>query len=150
MAITLETLRNERKKSIHGRELGIDPNSFLVGPKGHRIPITAGTSDTTGTVLPNHGIVLVTTTTNDTWQLDDPVEGAVVYVGTGSSSTGTHTIVGENATFLSSDSSTGAGLVMVGGAACVTLAGLSTAVWKVLSISLKTTASSSSGVYIST
>jgi hypothetical protein len=129
---TLENLRAEIQTSLHGRALGLDKDSFLIS-RGIRLGITSATSDTTGTALPNYGLVSVTTTTNDSWTLTDPVEGCEVHLFTGSTSTGTHTIVCAAATVLSSVSSTGPGVVLTGGAAAIVLVGISTAIWKVSS-----------------
>ena len=126
-------LQGEIKTSIHGRRLGFDRNEFMVGPKGTRQPITAATSDTTGTNLPNYGVCSVITTTNDTWVLTDPVVGGEVIILTGSTSTGVHTITCDNATMLSSVSSTGPGVTLTGAGAGFHLVGLSTALWGVTS-----------------
>ena len=132
MAITLDTLRAERVTSIHGRRLGLDKDEFLVGPKGQRMAVTNATSDTTGTALPNHGVVNVVTTTNDSWTLSDPVDGCEVHIITGSSSTGIHTILANNAKFISSASSTSPSMTLTGAKGAAHLIGLTTALWKVV------------------
>ena len=130
---TLEGLRNEKMISVHGRKLALDKNGFIVGPTGRRQAITSATSDTTGTALPNYGHCSVVTTTDDTWTLTDPVEGGVVNIKTGSTSTGIHTVTCAAATVLSSVSSTGPGVVLTGGGAGIELVGLTTALWGVQS-----------------
>lgn len=130
---TLEELRNEKMISVHGRKLALDKSGFIVGPTGRRQAITSATSATTGTNLPNYGLCSVVTTTNDTWVLTDPVEGCVVNIKTGSTSTGVHTITCDNATVLSSVSSTGPGVTLTGGGAGIELVGLTTALWAVQS-----------------
>jgi hypothetical protein len=89
---TLDGLRRKIKTSIHGRRLGLDDTGHLAGAKGMRLPITSVTSDTTGTEIPNYGLASVVTTTDDSWVLEDPVEGCQVTLATGSTSTGVHTI----------------------------------------------------------
>ena len=138
MALTLATIRNGIITSLHGRRLGFDVNDVLVGSKAIKRPITDATSDTTGTDLPNTGIVSVVTTTNDTWALTAPLAGVEVTIMTGSDSTGEHTIAGSTAagtaaTFQSAESSTGPGIVLQGGNASMTLVGVSTALWRATS-----------------
>ena len=126
-------------KSIHGRQLALDHDDNLVGPVGFRPRITAATSDTTGTALPNSGIVSVTSTTDDTWTLTDPMLGCEVKLMTGSTSTGTHTISPVAATILSSVGAAGSGIAMIGGGAAICLVGLSTSLWGVTSINSSAT-----------
>ena len=133
MAQSLDTARKQIKTSVHGRRLGIDHTEFLAGVKDIRRVVTQATSDTTGTALPNHGLVSVVTTTNDTWTLTDPVEGVQVELTTGSTSTGVHTISCAAATIVSSVSSTFGGVTLTGGGAGMILSGLTTAVWTVTS-----------------
>ena len=133
MAQTLEQGRARSRTSIHGRRLGLDDSEFLVGVKDVRRVVTEATSDTTATNLPNHGLVSVVTTTDDTWTLNDPIPGGRVSLVTGSTSTGIHTISCAAATIVSSVSSTFGGVVLTGGAAGMELEGLSTAVWQMAS-----------------
>ena len=134
MAFTIDQLRRKVLTSIHGRRIGLDIDGFVVGPKGGRVPVTDATSDTTGTNLPNHGIISVVTTTNDTWTLTDPVPGCEVKLGTGSSSTGTHTISFAAATCVSTNGIASSAIAMQGGGAYVGLVGLSTAAWQISSV----------------
>ena len=129
MAISAEGLKNLVITSIHGRRLGFDVDDNLVGPKGLRKAVTAATSDTTGTNLVNYGVNSVATTTDDTWILADPVAGGVCILVTRTTSTGVHTITCDNATVLSSVSSTGPGFTLTGGGAGFHLVGLTTALW---------------------
>ena len=126
---SLATLRNAIITSIHGRRLGFDVNDMLVGPKAMRQGITSATSATTGTALPNNGIVSVVTTTNDTWTLTDPVSGCEVLLHTGSTSTGTHTITCDNAVIYSTNGLEGASVVLSNRGAYAKLMGLSTSAW---------------------
>jgi hypothetical protein len=126
---TLAELRNAIITSIHGRRLGFDVNDFLVGAKGPRQPISAATSATTGTNLPNNGNVTIDSTAGDSYVLEDPVEGCTVKISVISTG-GTQTITPDNATILSSGSSTGGSITMVGGSqASIELLGATTALW---------------------
>ena len=129
MGFSLGQLANRIRTSIHGRRLGLDDADFLVGPKGIRPPVTDATSDTTGTNIPNHGLASVVTTTDDVWNLASPVPGCEVTIFCGSSSTGTHAIVPQNATLVSSNGVAGSSITMAGAGASITLAGISTAQW---------------------
>lgn len=140
MAISLETLRSSILTSLHGRRIGLDPDSFLVGPKDLRKPVTAATSDTTGTALPNHGFVTVTTTTNDGWSLTDPTAGCEVTIMTGSSSTGNHAVVPAAATIISTNGVDGSSMILQGNGAHVKLVGVSTSQWVVSARGGSTTA----------
>jgi hypothetical protein len=133
MAFTLAQLRNQILTSIHGRRLGLDTDEFLVGSKGPRVPVAEATSDTTGTALPNHGIVSVVTTTDDTWTLNAPTPGCRVNLQTGSSSTGSHIITLTNATVMTTIGAQGNLVTLTGPGACVALAGLTTARWALVS-----------------
>ena len=130
---TLEQLRNSILTSVHGRRLGLDHNECLTGVKGVQRPVTQATSDTTGTALPNHGVNVVVTSTDDAWTLTDPFDGAEVTLMTGSSSTGVHTVTCAAAVIYSTNGIAGANVVLTGAGAAMTLRGLSTAIWAVQS-----------------
>lgn len=114
--------------SIHGKRLALDHSDNILA-EGIRLNVTAATSDTTGTALPNHGIVTVTTTTDDGWTLTDPAPGCEVTLVTGTTSTGNHGIAPAAATYQSSVGAAGSSISLIGGGAFVTLVGLSTSVW---------------------
>ena len=141
MAQSMADIIGKMRTSVHGRRLGIDHTGRAMGVTGTRKVVTAATSDTTGTALPNHGYCSVITTTDDTWTLTDPEAGCEVVLKTGSTSTGVHTVTCVAATVLSSVSSTGPGVTLTGGGAGITLFGLSTSLWGVSS-RLGTTATS--------
>jgi len=126
MADTQNDQRGEIVTSIHGRRLGLDKNEFLV-TKGTRAGITAATSATTGTVLPNNGVITIDSTTGDTHVIDDPVPGCSLFI-VGLSTTGTNTFTASNATFLSCEGTTGGSIQIVGNGG-VHLVGVSTALW---------------------
>lgn len=141
MAITLQALRNLIITSVHGRRLGLDINEALVGVKNVRLQQAAGTSDTTGTNLPNHGFVSVTTTTNDGWVLDRPYTGAKVTLYTGTTSTGSHSIaLGSGVVGYSTNGIEGSTVFLMGAGAAMTLLGISTAAWQVISYGSPSTA----------
>jgi len=135
MAQSLNAIRRLMLTSIKGRRLGLDHDEFLVGPKGMRNVVTAATSLTTGTALPNHGHVTLTSSNARTWTLTDPEVGCEVSLSITSSSTLLHTITPAAATFVSSASSTGASMILQGGGTGVTLIGLSTALYATRSAS---------------
>ena len=133
MALSLNTLKNAILTSLHGRRLGLDKDECLVGPKLMKRPVTDATSDTTGTALPNHGVVSVVTTTNDTWTLTDPFVDAEVTLMTGSSSTGIHTINCAAAVIYSTNGVEGSDVILTGAGAGMSLIGISTSQWSVTS-----------------
>jgi len=132
MSLSLELLRNRIRTSLYGRRLGLGNNDDLIGLRNVTLPRVSGTSDTTGTALPNHGLVSVVTTTNDTWTLADPYPGAQVTLMTGSSSTGIHSINLNNSVAYSTVGIAGSTVVLTGHGAAITLVGLSTAIWQVI------------------
>ena len=129
--MTLEARKKEITTSIHGRKLGLDLDGWLIG-KGWRQAITAATSDTTGTAIPNHGIVSVETSTNDTWTLSAPEPGCQVHLTTISTSTGVRTISSATA-IVSTNGITGSAVSLSNRGAYVTLVGMSTSLWAVAS-----------------
>ena len=132
MAYSLSQLRNLIITSIYGRRLGLDVNENIIGPKVLKRPVAAGTSDTTGTNLPNYGYSSVVTTTDDTWVLDNPYVGAEVTLMTGSSSTGLHQINLGGSVCYSTQGIAGSTVVLTGMGGSITLLGISTAIWQVI------------------
>lgn len=130
MAISLTTIQNQIRTSIFGRRLGLGQNDTLDGARGVRLPQVAGTSDTTGTELPNHGFASVVTSTNDTWRLAQPYVGAQVTLMTGSSSTGIHSINLNGSVGYSTIGIAGSTVTLTGAGASLTLLGISTAIWQ--------------------
>ena len=128
---TLNTLRGEIQTSIHGRRLGIDKNEFLI-TKGARHGITAATSDTTGTALPNAGYVTIDSTSGDTYTLTDPVAGCSVTIA--SISTGGAIIVNPVAASIRSSIGDEGDTITLTGRGSITLLGESTAMWVPTSI----------------
>lgn len=141
--MSLEDLKKNIVTSVHGRKLGIDFNEYLIS-KGTRRAVTAATSDTTGTALPNYGIVTVETSTNDTWTLTDPVPGVEVHLTSISTSTGVRTITCAAATIASTNGIEGASVLLSNRGAYCSLVGLSTSLWGVTSKASTAVASVSS------
>jgi hypothetical protein len=129
MANSLDTIRNKIVTSIFGRRLGLDVNEFLVGPKGLRPQLHDATSDTTGTNIPNHGLVSVETTTDDTWKLTDPVPGCQVTLFCQTTSTGTRTVSPVAATIITTAGTAGSTISLTGAGASITLTGITTGLW---------------------
>jgi hypothetical protein len=119
--------------SLYGRLLGLDENGALVQNQRRTGTRLQGTSDSTGTKLANNGIVSVVTTTNDTWQLNEAYPGARVTLMTGSSSTGIHSINLVSSVCYSTIGIAGSTVVLTGAGAAVTLLGLSTSIWQLIS-----------------
>lgn len=136
MAQSMADIIGKMKTSIHGRRFGLDNTGRAMGITGTRKVVTAATSDTTGTALPNHGLVTVHTSTNDTWALTAPEAGCdltIIFTGT-TASTGIATIAPSTvtaATIQSCGTSTGGSIKLTGNGASVSLMGLSTSVWAV-------------------
>lgn len=135
MAYSIDTLRNDIVTSLHGRRLGLDSGGRLIGHEGLRIPEVDATSDTTGTAIAGHGWTNVDTTTDDTWTLSAPVKGAFKYLYTGSTSTGIRTIKRADNSFAirTSANSTGTTIIAQGGGLLLTLFGLTSALYAVVS-----------------
>lgn len=129
MAYSLNTIRSRILTSVHGRRLGIDQDEFLAGTKGVRPVLTDATSDTTGTEIPNNGVVSVVTTTNDSWVLEDPLPGVSVTLFAGSSSTGVHTVDASPAVIYSTNGLEGDQVLLKGAGGYATLTGVTTAIW---------------------
>jgi hypothetical protein len=115
--------------SIHGRRFGLDQAGAPIFAYKRTGADVRGTSDTTATSLHNNGFVSVVTTTDDTWQLKDPFQGALVTLMTGSSSTGIHSINLTNSVAYSTVGIAGSTVVLTGPGAAITLFGYTTAIW---------------------
>ena len=138
MPFSLEEARNQIITSLYGRRLGLDKDNRLIGIKGRREVITEATSNTTATLLPNFGIVTIASSNDITWVIEDPQIGCEVKILTGTTSTGNHYIQTDNATIKSSFGSTQTQIDFLGGGAGMTLVGLSTSLWGVLTKSSTT------------
>lgn len=128
---TLEGLRSDILTSIFGRRLGLDINEFLVGPKDHKVPVTAATSATSGTIIPNYGFTtLLSATGLIPWQLQAPEPGVRKELTATGSAAGVVTLV--SGTFQTSASSTQTALTFSSSYAnTVSLMGISTSVYEI-------------------
>ena len=132
-AKTLDALRGNIVTSVHGRRLGFDVDEFMVGSKGFRHVVTVATSATTGTALPNHGVVAINSSNARTWSITDPEPGCEVKIVSVSSSTLSFTITPAAATFATSGGSTGASAILQGGGTGVVLVGITTGLYAAMS-----------------
>ena len=128
---TLNTLRGQIQTSIHGRRLGLDKDELIIS-KGSRHGITAATSDTTGTALPNAGYVTIDSTTGDTYTLTDPVAGCSVTIA--SISTGGAIVINPVAATIRSSIGNEGDTITLTGRGAITLMGETTAMWTPTSI----------------
>lgn len=123
---SLNRLRSKIRTSIHGRRFGLTHTNLLAGHRGQIIPVTAATSDTTGTEIPNSGIASVESTTNDSFSLQAPEEGCEVTLMSISTSTGVRTVTPASGSIVSTNGVAGASLAINGLGDRITLVGLST------------------------
>lgn len=132
MAQSIADIIGKMRTSVHGRRLGLDGTGRATGILGTRKVVTNATSDTTGTELPNHGLVSVVTTTNDSWVLQDPEAGCEVTLVTASTSTGVHTVDASPAVIYSTNGIEGDQVLLKNAGAHCQLMGLTTAAWAVI------------------
>ena len=139
MAQSLETLRNNRITSIHGRRLGLDKDETLVGPKAIKKSVLDLTSGSSAQAIPAYGYVAVrmsgsmTTASQPAFTISNPIPGvdvAVNYAQTSQAATAGSTAVAfiraSTAFYIqSTDGSTGVAVLVAQGGA-FTLRGLST------------------------
>jgi len=136
MAQTLQQIRAKTRTSIHGRQLGI-AGDLLHGVKAIRKVVTDIT--TAGSVLPNHGFVTMSTSSNAVaCTLASPETGVgvdIATIGKGTATTGTWVITSAStaATFTSSAGTGKTKITMKNTGANVSLMGISTAIWVLLS-----------------
>jgi hypothetical protein len=138
MAQSLDTLRNSRVLSIHGRRLGIDKDEFLVGPKPLKELVEDLTTASTGTTVANHGVARVLTSGSTQgpvqYVLEAPAPGVRKTLLLGSSSTGSHQFLStpNGASIRNSSAGTTSSLVnLLSPGAAVVLIGVTTAQWQV-------------------
>jgi hypothetical protein len=144
MAFSLDNLRDKAFTTIFGRRLALDSNDFLVGPKGDRMAIEDLT--TVETTVMNYGVsrVITSGSTQGPTQhaLPAPVVGALKYLMLASTSTGSAQFTSTNngaSIMTASDGTTANCVNLRHPGASVTLFGLTTAIWKVLSVTGSTT-----------
>ncbi|CAB4223273.1 hypothetical protein UFOVP1670_11 [uncultured Caudovirales phage] len=159
----IETLRNSILTSIYGRRLGLKTGDFLVGPKDLAKGTQSLTSaNSTATAVTNYGLTILDVTTaaastassigttelGCSWVMDAPEPGVIKTVMKQSATGGsTMPLVVEFAAgvtaFNSSFTSTATGIMMNAVGQQVTLFGLTTAKWVVMSLSTGASVASS-------
>lgn len=132
MAQTLEELRSKILDSIKGRKLGLGASGdYLIGVADVQKPVTAFTSDSTGTVIPAYGHTTIACASAATvYTLAAPVPGVfktITNISTGGpkvtlASGNIRTVLGATATFALWTASSS-------GQTCI-LFGESTAIWQ--------------------
>lgn len=136
MADSLETKRGKIRTTLHGRRLGLGQNEELVGVIGVSKVVTDATSATTGTNIPNHGLVNLSHTggTDKAYVIDAPspgIELKIVRTAIGTSSCGFTLASG---TFVHAGGADGDSMTMTSKTIShVHLVGLSTSQYGVLS-----------------
>lgn len=137
MAYLLETLRAQRKTSIHGRRLALDKDDYLVGPADLRTQVEDQQS-TAGTSMPPNGITRILTTGSSQcgiYPLAAPVIGARKKIVLMSSSTGCQLVKASgSALFYGCSVSTVGSTVInfLGRGANVTLEAVSSIAWQLM------------------
>ena len=152
MAQSLETIRSKILYGLIGRRLGLTESTtaankdhLLAGVKDVMRVVTDMTSASTGTLIPNHGIVNISgtslLTSGQVFLLANPIPGVQVCISnvranaTAGTSGSTALAINRPSTayyIYSSETSSGVGFLMNEGS-CVVLMGLSTALYQVVS-----------------
>lgn len=137
MAFLNETLRSLGLTSIFGRRLMLDPNDYIVGPRAVRTQIEDLT--TVATTLAAFGMSRVTATGSSQgpvqYTLPAPVPGVIKRLALATTSTGSYQFLStaNGASILSaSDGTTKSVVNLIGQGGVVTLFGVSTSVWQVV------------------
>jgi hypothetical protein len=138
MAFSLEDARQEIQTSIHGRRFGLDDSDYVVGPKDIRSAVQDVT--TVPTTVNGYGTVRVAVTGSSQGPvqhfLPTPKPGNTVTLVNASSSTGSHQFLStaNGAAIVGGTIGTTRGVVnLVDAGASVTLRGLSSALWGIIS-----------------
>lgn len=133
MAQSLETLRSGNITSVYGRRLGIQNDETLAGPKALKWVVQdLSSASTAGTVLNNYGVVVarisgsLTTATQPQFLLSNPIVGVgvkIMYSLTSAGATaGSSAVAFQRPTtafsIVSTDTSTGIGVLLTQGSAC--------------------------------
>lgn len=138
MAQSLTTLRNNNVTSLWGRRLGLQLDETISGAKAFKEVVQDLTSDSTGTVVNNYGMVVARisgsmTTATANFLLSNPIPGvdvALCYAQTSQAATAGSTGIAfsrpTTAFYIqSTDGSTGVAVLLTYGSMC-TLRGVST------------------------
>lgn len=138
MAFSLESLRSSIITGLLGRRIGIDPNGYLVGSPGIRSAVEDLT--TTPTTVTAYGLSRVTATGSSQGPvqhfLPAPIIGVTKILTIATTSTGSHQFLStaNGASVLAASDGTTKSLVnILGQGGAVTLFGVSTSIWQVIS-----------------
>lgn len=139
MALSLETLRGSKVVSIHGRDLALDKDKYLVGPPALKFPIEDITT-TIETTLLAYGLArisgLLSSQGPTQHNLPAPVPGVEKTIVLNATSTGSQQFLStpNGASIFASSLGTTANCVnMLGPGGAIVLVGLTTAIWGVKS-----------------
>lgn len=145
MAQSLETLRSSLLTSIFGRRLGLDPQEYVTGVKAMRGVVQDLTSASTGTALNAYGTVNIAgtslLTSAQVFLLPNPVVGVDLTINNvrsnataGSSGSTVISLDRPSTAFYIASSETSTGVaIQLNEAASITLRGLTTALYQVVS-----------------
>ena len=135
-ALTLATLRNAIRTSLHGRRIGLDTThaagyamsgGLLTGFPGVRLPIQKATSTTPTTFFPS-GYIELGATTGSTNSINAPIPGLEVTITQTATSTLGMAVTLTNGNFNSSTGSSAITVVLWAQGASARFVGLSTAI----------------------
>ena len=62
------------RTSLHGRRIGLDGDNMIVGPPALKAGVTTGT---TGGNVPAHGVTVLNATAASTFTIDEPITGVM-------------------------------------------------------------------------
>lgn len=136
MAYSLETLRSQRKTSIHGRRLGLDSNGYLVGPPAIREQVEDLTTTAASSLSPYGLSRLMATGSTQTgdYTLQAPVIGVQKKIFLQSTSSGCQLVRLSGSALVMGDSLTTAGSTVINflkQGANITLNAVSSVLWLV-------------------
>lgn len=140
--------------SIYGRKLGVDNSGYVTGEKGVKWPavyfgasgaevaqfgstaVQALTSGTTGTQITAAGVTTIATSSALTWTMAPPIPSAIKVIQVNTTGTPVATTVRLSTTlggnFQSTLGSSFQAISLLSNGIAVTLMGLSTSIWQVL------------------
>jgi hypothetical protein len=132
MAYSFNDWKDKMGVKLFGRQIGLDRNEYVVGPKGVRSVVEVST-ETNGTVN-KHGMSVITSTAG-VWLLEAPqfVGHEKTIVNGSAATTATLQVVrtssGSGVTILGSTGAGGVKINLINAGASVRLVGISTSVW---------------------
>lgn len=127
MAESLQQKRDNKKRiSIHGRRLFLMDDDQLGGVTGISHVVTNASSGSTGTNLPNHGVVTLPSASTHSFNLTAPNAGCQVQLIRSAATTSTITINFVSGTVISTNGIAGTTMSMGLVGDSITLRGIST------------------------